>query len=45
MAGVMLIFAFSMSLVINLVEKQITPKDDFNASLTEADDIAAVNDK
>ncbi len=30
MAGVMLIFAFSMSLVINLIEKQVGPKDDLN---------------
>ena len=30
MAGVMLIFAFSMSLVINLIEKQVNPKDDLN---------------
>ena len=46
MAGVMLIFAFSMSLVINLIEKQINPKDELNSSFTDtAEEAAAVNDK
>lgn len=36
MAGVMLIFAFSMSLVINLIEKKVNPKDDLNLTEEEA---------
>lgn len=35
MAGVLLIFAFSMSLIINLIEKQVSPKDDLNAIIGE----------
>ena len=38
MAGVMLIFAFSMSLIINLVEKQVGPKDELS---NEADEIVS----
>jgi hypothetical protein len=38
MAGILLIFAFSMSLVINLIEKKINPKDELN---TEAEEIAS----
>jgi hypothetical protein len=30
MVGIMLLFAFSMSVVINLVEKKINPEDGFN---------------
>jgi hypothetical protein len=38
MAGILLIFAFSMSLVINLIEKNIKHKDELN---TEAEEIAS----
>jgi len=42
MAGVLLIFAFSMSLVINLIEKQINPKDELNIASKEAEETAPV---
>ncbi len=35
MAGVMILFAFSMSLVINLVKDKIVPEEDFSG---ETDD-------
>jgi len=38
MAGVMLLFAFSMSLVIKIVEKKVMPSEDIDLSPNEVAD-------
>lgn len=38
MAGVMLLFAFSMSLVINLIENKRKPGDDLNSAVNETEE-------
>lgn len=38
MAGVMLLFAFSMSLVIKIVEKKVLPGEDIDLSPNEVAD-------
>lgn len=38
MAGVMLLFAFSMSLVIKIVEKKVLPGEDMDLSPNEVTD-------
>jgi hypothetical protein len=43
MAGVMLLFAFSMSLVINLVEKKVIPTEEPDLSPGEPTDKQASN--
>lgn len=37
MAGVMLLFAFSMSFVVNLVENKINPEDEMSSLTGETD--------
>lgn len=44
MGGIMILFAFGMSLIINLVEKQVNPRADLDMEGNERRDHPAVED-